>query len=511
MLTSDPTTGFRLDRGLMTLGLIAAPGLLALLAEPIHWLVTTWTDPSWDSNGWLMAMVCLVLLMRSVRSGPVAPQAQCLKLALGLVLTTAGVRLAGRLLAVNVLGALALVVDVAALGLALGLSRRPWPVQPLALAGLFAFALPVEQILQRLLGFPLRLVSAMVAHGALSPFANGLERSGTLITGDGLSLAVDLPCSGAQGLMLLGALGMVIACRKELNPARLCLGTIALMAGALLANVIRIVLLYLGLQLELAVMAEPLHSALGLLALGMGCAPLLALARRWPARKPVPTRAFSRKKRARKLAFGQALTLAGVFSLAGLAIAAAPARPLDISTADRGPILPVSIGHHTSIASPLSPLERNYFERYGGQAQKRTYSDASGQTHSVVVVSTTSPLRHLHGPDRCLIGSGHRVRRLGVRPGDLPSVVWRSRAPDGSLYRVEAWFVDERGQGAASLSEVVWRWLGAPGTRWNLIERISAWQTCQSNAQSCRRFDAALLSALDLGQHPHAQKSGGKP
>lgn len=496
-VTADKPGWSRIPKGAW-IGLIAAPGVLALMVEPAAWLVTTWTDPTWDSSGALAALACLALIVRSLRSGPAAPEPRSLKLAVGLVAATAVVRLAGRVLAVNALGALALCFDVAALGLALGIDRRSWAVKPAWLAVLFAFSLPVEQILQRVAGFPLRLASAAAAHGLLSPFVEGIERQGTLLTTDGMRLAIDLPCSGAQGLMLLGALSAVVLCRRRVSAGGLVALVLAAVGGALVANTARILMLFVGLRVGLGVMAEPWHSILGLFALAAGCLPLLLLARRLPARIPrAPVDRPPRPPRSRR-----SLVAAFGFTVIALAVAAAPAHPLDVAPVSAGAALPAHLGDRLGSALPPSQQERAYYARYGGHLEKRAYTDPDGPTHTVLLARTTAPLRHLHGPDRCLLGAGHRVERLGVRPTEPPSTVFKSVAPDGGAWRVEAWFLGPAGESAASVPEVTWRWLRAPGTAWTLIERITPWELCQRDPQRCTAFDESLLTVLDHFPEP---------
>lgn len=494
-------------------------GSLALLVEPALWLARTWVDPTWDSDGAWAAAACVLLLARSMRSGPAAPAPQAdrrsARLALGLVLATAAVRIVGRVLAIRVVGALALAVDVAAVGVALRLSRRPWPLHPAALAGLFAFALPLEPLLQRVLGYPLRLVSTVVAHAALTPFADGLTRAGTLLVTDGQALAIDLPCSGARGLTLLAALAAAVACRRRPGVVGAAAGALAVAAGALAANTVRIVAVYAGLRAGLPVLAEPWHGLLGLVGLALGAAPLLVVATRWPIRtapaavvapaarttddapggfpaaRTVPRETPARVATAPRVA---AALLVG----AAAALLLVPERPLDVSGAVAPVRLPQTLGPWRGAAVPLEPTERRYFERFGGRVAKATYGDGVGPAHQVVVVRTTSPVRHLHAPDRCLAGAGHTVERVGVRPGGVPTVVWRSRDPDGALWRVEASFLGPRGETAATVSEVAWRWLRAPGGAWTLVERITPWDACPADPSGCARFEAALLAALDV-------------
>lgn len=555
-----------LDRWVLILAL-ALPGMLALLIEPVVWLVTTWCDPSWDSHGAVAALGCLALIVFSLRSGPASPDPRAARRVMWLLAGTASVRLAGRLLAVHVVGALALVFDLAALGIALGLDRRPRAVHPAALALLFAFSLPIEQILQRLFGYPLRLVSAAVAHGVLAPFTDDLARQGTLLVQDGLTLAVDLPCSGAQGLTLLGALAAAVLCRRRLclrrgttgndsaqtaagaplpsnemqprtsrarrgassrvSPVLLAAGLLglAVVSGALVANTLRVLALYAGMRLGLDVMAEPWHAGLGLAALATGSLPLLTLARRLPTRtartaattsEQTASRAAARapdtgasalsgEARGTRPGHGRlsgrgrlrALLWALGFSAAGLLIAAAPAHPVDVSGDAAGASLPANLGAWPGTRVAPSAQERAYFQRFGGRVDKRSYALETGAA-TAVLVRTTAPLRHLHGPDRCLIGAGHRVERLGVRPGAVPAVVWRSTAPDGRVWRVEASFVGAGGRTASSISEVVWHWMGRPGSSWTLLERITPWELCEHEPGVCSRFERTLFRSLDL-------------
>ncbi|MCB9761785.1 MAG: exosortase T [Alphaproteobacteria bacterium] len=465
--------------------LLLLPGLVALGLEPALWLTRTWTDGAYDSDGAWVAAGCVTLVILAVRSGR-APRADGLSRDAGLLLgISAMIRLLGRVLAINHLGAFALVLDVWALGLALNLAARPWPVSPAALAGLFAFALPAEQVLQRLLAHPLRLVSAAAAEVVLRPFYPDMSRAGTLLDRPGLLLSVDLPCSGAQGLVLLGTLWMAIGCRRDPGLLGWAMGGFAALLGALLANTLRVGALFVAPSL----LAEPGHSLTGLVALAVGAAPLLALARRWPTR----ARRFDRPL----IPLSLPPQAAAVFSAAAVVIALAPHQPLDVSEPAPGPGLPVSLGAWYGTALPLSDQEQVYFQRFGGRVEKVSYRLGAG-TITALTVRTTAPLRHLHDPDRCLRGAGHAVERLGVRSEGLLTTTWKSVDPDGNPWRVEATFINARGEVAASGSDVAWRWMAEPGVAWMLLERISPWGVCEDDPAVCRDFEQSLLAALDL-------------
>lgn len=456
------------------MNLLLVPGLVALLAEPTAWLVHTWREPAYDSQGWLVALLAAGLAVRSVASGPAAPDARAVRAGLGLLGLTAAVRLAGRLLDVSHVGATALVADALAAGLLLGLGRRPWPVAPWALAGLVALSLPVEHTLQQLVSYPLRLASAATVALLL-----GVERDGTLLAGD---LSVDLPCSGATGLVTLGVLAFAVAARRRAGPRGLALGTLAVTGGAWLANTVRLALLVV--RPSDAWLADPHHTALGLTALGIGALPALALARSLPVRSP------SAGPPAALPTLPAPLALA--FSGLALVVAAAPSHPLDVSGPTVGPGLPGALGGLPSVARELSAQEREYFGRFGGTVERRTY--ATDPATTVLLVRTTAPLRHLHSPDACLRGAGHDVERMGVRDG---TVVWRTVDPDGRAWRVEASFTSSEGDMALSASEVAWRWLRSPGATWTLLERVTPWEACDADPAACAAFERDLFHALE--------------
>lgn len=467
--------------------LLFAPACALLVAEPVRWLATTWLDPSYDNDGWVAALLAAVLLVRSVRSGPALGGTGR---AVPMLLASALARLAGHLLAVNTVGALALVVDVWALGLALRVRSRPWSLPPGVVATLFAFALPLENVLQRLAGYPLQLASSALAGRVVGLFVPGLLRTGTLLTAGGVQLSVDLPCSGARGLVLLGGLAALVAARRRLTgrsgPALL----LAVPLGALVANTLRIVLLFVASRAGLDPFAEPLHSTLGLVALVAGSAPLLGLAGRLADLAPRALAALPVPAPPRSVAL--------LLSAAAVVVLVAAPRPLDVGSAVQGPALPSFLAGAPGVAAPMSERESLYFTTFGGAAQKRIYSGVDGVPHTVVVVRTGAPLRHLHGPDRCLVGAGHRVQELGVRRGAVPAALYRSVGPDGRAWLVEASFVSDRGETAASVAEVAWRWLASPRTAWTLVERVSPWDACATDDGPCRALDQALFRALDL-------------
>ena len=166
------------------------------------------------------------------------------------------------------------------------------------------------------------------------------------------------------------------------------------------------------------------------------------------------------------------------------------ARPVDVARAISAPKLPARIGDFYAVPGHLSNIERHYFTRYGGGAARASYGP-----YSLLVVSTSAPLRHLHAPDECLAGAGHKVRYLGMTQQPLPTAVYHSEDPDGNRWRVSVTFVSDRGEVATSVAEAVWRWLQAPDATWSMVQRITPWQV---PVQTLAAWDAAVVRAMDL-------------
>lgn len=474
---------------------LAALGLVALVVEPLRWLWQSWWDESYESPGAAVGAAVVALVVCSVLSGPARPDRRRSGLTWALLGLAAALRLLGCGIAVNVIGALALVVDVAALAIGLGVARRPFALSPFGLAALALFALPVEHGLQRGLGHPLQLAATAIAHAVLVPFFPALARQGTLLVHPAAELAIDLPCSGARGLLLFAGLLAGALCVLAPTRGSLLVAVVACATGAMAANVLRIVALFLGTWADWPVVEEPLHGAIGLVAQAVAVLPLLIGLSRWPRR--VSTRGALRDAAPAR---GQRLSLATgtAMALLGTAIALFPGRPRDVATARPAAPLPSHLGGGIGESVPLDPVERRYYARHGGQAEKRLYRTANGHTTHVLRVRTNAPLRHLHDPADCLRGAGHTVTRYGVTRGAEPSVVYRSVDPEGRAWRVEAAFVSDRNERATGVSEVLWRWLEDPAVAWSLIERVTPWSTCETDAGPCRAFDAALFRALDL-------------
>ncbi len=470
-------------------------GLVLLAIHPLIWLAGTWLDPAYDSYGLWVAVLTGMLLLWSTASPLRTPGVSQRYNGFYLLALTAIVRLLGQWLGINTIGAAALAVDIYAIGLLLGLDRRARPLSPGWLAVLFMFALPIERILQRGFGFLLQQISAAGACAALQLGAAPVQCEGIQLQWQGQTLLVDLPCSGTRGLLLLLLLFAAVAAFTRPSFRRACLGLLLTLAAAAVGNSLRIVAIALGLVHRetgggVDVLAEPWHSAIGLITLRLSAVPLLLGAgprRAGPAMPlSLPGQATANAQR-----FWSVQPVTGLAFLSVCAvIVSLPARPVDIAHSLPAPQLPDRIAAFIAQPGVLTSQEREYFTRYGGGAAWAAYGP-----YGLLVVSTSAPLRHLHAPDECLTGRGHAVRYLGQTGGPIPSAVYRSTDPQGRVWRVAVSYVSERGEQAIHVAQAVWLWLQAPGTAWRMIERITPWELPVDAAEA---FDSAVWRALDV-------------
>ncbi|MEP3346350.1 MAG: exosortase T [Litoreibacter sp.] len=466
---------------LLWIGLTVASALLAI--EPIRWLAISWRDPSYQSYGAIYCVVLVVLVGLSLKSSP--PQGPSVAgRVFVLFLFAAVIRLAGQFLAINILSALALSLDVFAIAIVLRLERRKFALSPIWMAIFFLFALPLAPILERVAGFPLQMMSADVACAMLSPFFNNLICEGVRLQLNGVDVMVDLPCSGATGLLLMVSLWtfLNVIYRPRMRSA-FGAGVLVLVLSVF-GNALRISFLAGGLGVGIDTMEPVLHNAIGLFTLMVSAIPLLVFYR--PKAKPAPV------IRANVRALPKVLHVPVVLiaCAAALAIVNAPKRPMDLSAPVVAAQMPRQLLGAMAQPIELSATEKAYFTAYGGHAQKVQYGPMG-----VNIVRTTSPLRHLHSPETCLLGMGYSVRFLGTRYDPLPSSIYEATGPDGRVWTVAVSFVSDDGQQTASVGEAVWSWLSGASHSWQSVQRVTLKSLPEQDRIS---FEHAALAALDL-------------
>jgi exosortase/archaeosortase family protein len=465
---------------LVWIGLAAASSLLAV--DPLTWLINSWQDPSYQSHGGLYCLVLAGLVVLSLKSSPSQGPTQTGRVFV-LFLFAASLRLLGQVLAINILSALALAADVYALAALLGLDRRRFAISPFWLAVFFLFALPLGPILQRVAGYPLQMVSADVACQMLSPAFADLICEGVRLRVNGADVLVDLPCSGASGLLLMVSLWAFLNVIYRPAMWAACVGLGIIVALALLGNSLRIAVLAGGLALGFDMMANLPHVAVGLASTVITAGLALVLYQPEPAKTRTQTVTWALPLWARIPTLACAI-------IAAISIISAPKRPLDVSTPVQAAILPMQLNGQRAVHVALSDTEEHYFTAFGGTAQKVQYGPLG-----LNLVRTSSPLRHLHSPETCLRGMGFTVQFKGTRFDPIPTSIYEATGPDGRVWTVAVSFVSEDGHTTAGVGEAVWSWLSGSSRNWQSIQRITPANLPETTRIS---YELATLAALDL-------------
>lgn len=243
------------------------------------------------------------------------------------------------------------------------------------------------------------------------------------------------------------------------------------------------------------VMAQPTHDIIGLITLFLGCLPIIFWTRtfyREPDVQPVPrtlqTDAWWLEEKPRS---GRKPLFALGFILLAFIIINLPQQAIDVSKPNLEISLPQSLQGEFAQNVPLSMQEEAYFTQYGGTAQKAIYG-----AHSLLIVRTSAPLRHLHAPDECLRGLGMKVDYKGVHYSPLPTALYKATDTDGNTYRIAVSFISpEENHITTNVAEAIWHWMQKPSQTWMAVQRISHWNTGEAEQDG---FDRAVMAAFDI-------------
>jgi exosortase/archaeosortase family protein len=241
-------------------------------------VIATWESWRWyfrrivaapeDVLALIVALV--VLASAGVRQGRRAPAA-------GLPFATLAVLLAGYAASRGIVPPIvraSLAAGIALFSLHLTVLRRRPPV---AVWGVAALALPVLPSLQFMLGYPLRIASAVLAVALIKTQGLAVERQGTVLVWHGAMVEFDAPCSGVN-MLWAGLLFTLMGCALlQLGAARTALAAACSIALAVVGNVLRSTSLF---YLEVGLVAEPpswWHEAIGLVAFVLSTVVMLRL------------------------------------------------------------------------------------------------------------------------------------------------------------------------------------------------------------------------------------------
>jgi len=251
---------------------LAPAGWLALQAAALWphgaWMLARVRDGSDDPFGLAALAALLMLLAARAHTLRVAPHTGWLAAGVALTLAANAALWVAPPLACALLAALALAAAL--------MAWLPGDAPRAPLAGLVLLALPWIASLQYYGGYPLRVITAQASAGLLQLVGLDAERSGAAMTVGGRLVIVDAPCSGVQMAWMAWFCACLVAAlsgRHDRDFVRRLpwIGALVL-AGNVLRNTVLV-----ALEARPQGLDEALHEGIGLLALALVCAAVVAV------------------------------------------------------------------------------------------------------------------------------------------------------------------------------------------------------------------------------------------
>ncbi len=273
-----------------------------------------------------------------------------------------------------------------------------------AIWGLFVLSLPIVASLQFYLGYPLRIITAIMANGALNLVGVDVTRQSTELIWQGQTIGVDAPCSGIQMLWVGLFLTMALCAAYRLNWARtLACGSVGFLL-IVLGNGLRATLLFVK-ESGMLELPEWTHAGIGMVIFAGLVFGLMALTRKVAegmAEEGLSGGPIS-LNRWRSSFTGGVLFLSAVspffqdFSIAQHANASFPGWP---DTWE---------GHYLE-PMPLTEQEAAFAEKFPGKI-----AVFAAGPNKIILRWITQPTRKLHSSADCLRAAGWEITT--ERPG----------------------------------------------------------------------------------------------
>jgi exosortase O len=372
--------------------------------------------------------------------------------------------------------------------LGLWLSPARWR-QGLAAALLLIGTLPFGDHLQTFVGYPLRILTAVLVRdglAALGVVAVGIDT--ILVFENGVS-QVDLPCSGVKSLWT-GALFLLAATWVEHRPFnRRWLGTAVVFTFLLLAaNLARVaILVSVGEVAGWRLLAEMLHVPLGVLGFALACAAAV-----WLLRRITPFTIHNSQFTIHNSPGWLAPVLVLVITLMALAHTPRP----QTSLSQAAPDWPFPAEMHVE-PLPLKPDELAWLTRDGADSASR-YRFAWGEVSGSMILITSHTWRAHHRPERCFEVYGlslEESRTYLVSPDFALRQVTLGSSSDPAQYAAAYWF-QSADQTTDDYAARIWADLAPERQRWVLVSILFD-ENVDPHRPEVQAFYLALHGAVD--------------
>ncbi len=251
---------------------LAPAGWLALQAAALWphgaWMLARLRDGSDEPLGLAALAALLMLLATRAHTLRIAPHTGWLAAGVALTLAANAALLVAPPLACALLAALALAAAL--------MAWLPATAPRLPLAGLVLLALPWIASLQYYGGYPLRVLTAQASAWLLQGIGVAAERSGAAMLVQGRLVIVDAPCSGVQMAWMAWFCACAVAALTGLRDGVFLKRAAGVGLVVLAGNVLRNTVL-VALEARPQGLASELHEGIGLAALALVCAGVIAL------------------------------------------------------------------------------------------------------------------------------------------------------------------------------------------------------------------------------------------
>jgi exosortase/archaeosortase family protein len=331
-------------------------------------------------------------------------------------------------------------------------------------AALLVALLPLATALDVMIGFPARQLTATIVADLLTMAGAPAASADAVMSVDGSSVAVDIPCAGMRSLWA-GAVLWLGALLIERRPVDLRAGAIGLgLAGMLFAaNTVRVLILtVLALVVEAPALADAVHVPLGLT--GFAVSAGLAV---WALQTPAAGAGPARTPAPRGL--WPALALGALWLLAA-GVPPVPPPP---------PIAPVEWAGEPLA---LTPAEVDYYDRLGVDEVRAWRFSDRGLAGRVITVPSADWRAH-HLPEQCLRAAGLDLGESApARIGELPVRIARAgtearptglaggdAGPTGMAGPTAIWWLQSADGATDDHARRVWEGLFGPPQPWVLV------------------------------------------
>jgi len=366
--------------------------------------------------------------------------------------------------------------------------------------------LPFGAHLETFAGYPLRVLSADLARGALNQMGFHSVGADTILVFESGVSQVDIPCSGVKSLWT-GAMFLLAATWIENRPLglRWLLAALGMAVLLVASNVLRVTALALvGPALGFEQGARMLHLPLGVLGFAGACAAAVFFLGRIPER-PAPNAAADARPLRQPAWLGALLAGCGL----ALALAYTP-RP-----AAAQPAAPPTWAFSTDLAVQPAPLsaEELAWLRQDGADQAVRYSftwqpeNAAQPVTGTFMLLTSQTWRGQHRPERCFQVYGLTVSETYtyLAGADFPMRYLALTAP-GTLPPVSAvYWLQSPSQTTEDFGRRIWADLSPQRERWVLVTVLFDRDYAPQLADLNGFFDslhASVGSSLQKGSAP---------